>query len=149
MSKKPNKPKPSPPSLNARLARLQAAGASGMGRNTPPPPKVPHFASGEPHGPSPTDPRDSNLAIALSAAVPLRILMMEAKGGPDDFERKEATAFSDVLGEKGDRLLFRSAGKPGEAADLFNQLARAIAVLAFCPGGVNCFGAHYEGKAAS
>jgi hypothetical protein len=52
-----------------------------------------------------------------------------------------------VLAEKGDVLLFGSKQK-GQAADLFNRLARAIAVLSFCPGGVHLFGRHWQAPAA-
>lgn len=83
------------------------------------------------------------LAIAISAAVPLRIIELVRRGGPSDADVKAAGEFSQVLGEKGDRLLFRSS-VPGETADLFNRLAESIAVLSFCPGGVTMFGQKYE-----
>jgi len=40
-----------------------------------------------------------------------------------------------VLAERGDRLIYRGE-EDGETARLFNALARALAVLAFVPGGV-------------
>ena len=83
------------------------------------------------------------LSIVLSAAVPLHIMAMRQKGGVTDHDLETAGAFGEVLGEKGDVLLFGSK-RPGEAADLFNQLARAIAVLAHCPGGITCFGQRWE-----
>jgi hypothetical protein len=36
--------------------------------------------------------------------------------------------------------------KPGEAADIFNKVTDAIAVLAFCPGGVEVFGQRFVAK---
>lgn len=87
----------------------------------------------------------NDLAIALSAAIPLHIIALKEKGGPDATDLKKATDFSMILGERGDRLLFGSK-KKGEVADLFNQMARACAVLAFCQGGVTLFGSHWEAK---
>ena len=62
-----------------------------------------------------------------------------------DFER--ARKVSNVLGEKGDILLF-GGGKKGEAASIFNETAHAIAILAFCPGGIDIFGSHFDAKEA-
>jgi len=86
---------------------------------------------------------DHLLAIALSAAVPLRIAEYKARGGPgdDDFARVRASA--NTIAERADNLMYRGK-KPGEAAQLFNTLADALAVLAFCPGGVRFAGARYE-----
>ena len=91
---------------------------------------------------------NDNLSIALATAVPLHILQLQAKGGPDAEDLKKATAMSDVLGERGDVLLFGGGkkGKKGEVAEIFNGLARALAVLSFVPGGVTLFGSHWETK---
>lgn len=86
------------------------------------------------------------LPIALAAAVPLWIYELQARGGPGLDDWDEAREFSQVLAEKGDKLLFRSE-KEGETAELFNRLAKALAVLAFAPGGVRAFGEHWEAKA--
>lgn len=83
------------------------------------------------------------LPIALSAAVPLRIMELQERGGPTDTDMERAQQFSNDLGQHGDILLFRG-GKRGETAALFNGLAFSIAVLAFCPGGVKVFGQHWE-----
>lgn len=89
------------------------------------------------------------LSIALSAAVPLWIMKFVRAGGPSDADYEAAVAFALTLAEKGDVLLFGRGGRrvpPGEpsVADLFNGLARSVAVLAFCPGGITVFGQHYE-----
>jgi hypothetical protein len=91
---------------------------------------------------------NNQLSIALSAAVPLHIIELQAKGGPDAEDLKKATAMSSVLGERGDVLLFGGGkkGKKGEVAEIFNGLARALAVLSFVPGGVTLFGNHWETK---
>jgi hypothetical protein len=87
---------------------------------------------------------DNLLAISIQASVPLHIMEMQAKGGPSEQDLRDARVFSGTLGEKGDVLLF--GGKKGEAAGLFNQLARSVAVLSFCPGGVILFGQHFTGR---
>jgi hypothetical protein len=88
---------------------------------------------------------DNHLSIALATAVPLHILELQAKGGPDAEDLKQAQEFSKDLGERGDVLLFGSK-KKGEAAGLFNGLAKSLAVLSFVPGGVTLFGSHWETK---
>lgn len=89
----------------------------------------------------------SLLAITLSAAVPLRIAEYEAAGGPSDSDRERARSASRLIAEKGDVLQY--GGRKGEAAELFNVLADALAVLAFCPGGVEFCGTRYQaGKGA-
>ena len=87
---------------------------------------------------------DNLLAMSLSAAVPLRMMAMAAKGGPDAEDMKKAQKAGALLGEKGDKLLF--GGKDGEAAELFNLLAHSICVLSFCPGGVTTFGQTFDGN---
>ena len=81
----------------------------------------------------------------MQTAVPLHIMVYEQKGGPSPEDLARAVAMSGVLGEHGDELLFKSK-KPGRTAELFNQTADAVAVLAFCPGGVSIFGQHFVGR---
>lgn len=83
----------------------------------------------------------STLPIFIAAAVPLHILELLRQGGPADLDYESARAFASDLGERGDVLLY--GGKKGEAAALANQLAHAIAVLAFLPGGITIFGQHF------
>lgn len=87
----------------------------------------------------------SLLATALSAAVPLRILELCRRGGPTDEDLTRVQAYQEDLSTHGEDLFFRS-NKPGGSAERFNQTADAIAVLAFCPGGIHIFGAHYDGQ---
>lgn len=86
------------------------------------------------------------LALSLALAVPLCIDELQKKGGPTEQDFKEAQAFGQVLAEHDDDLLFKSK-KKGRTAELFNGTAHALAVLAFCPGGVKAFGVHWEAKA--
>ena len=95
---------------------------------------------------------DEHLLIALSAAVPLYIMELQAQGGPVQEQYPScseveqllgAKGVARLLGAKGDVLLF-GEGKKGEAAGVFNAMARGLAILAFCPGGVTFFGQHWE-----
>jgi hypothetical protein len=90
---------------------------------------------------------DFLIGLTLQTGVPLRIMEMEHRGGPSDLDLNFAREYSSVLGSKGDVLLFGSK-KKGECAELMNGLIRAVAVLAFCPGGVRLFGSHFEGHVA-
>lgn len=84
----------------------------------------------------------SPLADALGASVPFLIHDLVERGGPSSWEWSETKEYADVLAYQGDGLMF--GGKKGEAATLFNRLAKAVAVLAFMPGGISMFGTHYE-----
>lgn len=76
------------------------------------------------------------LRTSLSAAVPLWVLDFYEQGGPTAADIEAVRVYGrDALAPHGDRLLFRSR-KEGETAALFNGLAKALAVLAFLPGGV-------------
>ena len=88
---------------------------------------------------------NSLLTIFLDACVGLRIEEIRCRGGPstDDYDR--ASMFGRAVLSQGDTLLF-GGGKPGEAGDLAGNLAHAIAVLSFAPGGVGVFGRHWESK---
>ena len=87
-----------------------------------------------------------HLSSMLGMAVPLNILRLKEKGGPDSDDMKKAQETSDILGEHGD-ILLHGGGKKGECADLFNKTAEAIAVLSFVPSGITIFGQHFEANA--
>lgn len=91
------------------------------------------------------DPTNGLLGIALSAAVPLWIDRIQRQGGPVEADYARARECSQLLAEKGDILQFKSA-KPGETAHVFNRLAEAMAIMAFCPGGIKFDGMHFEVK---
>lgn len=88
----------------------------------------------------------SHLAIALSAAVPLRVLGLYERHGPDEKDLEAARQVGTLLASKGDCLLFGSQVR-GETADIFNQVAQALAVLSFTPGSIACFGQHFDAQA--
>lgn len=110
------------------------------------PPRPPLGAS--PHLTGQPSVASSHLAIALSAAVPLRVLGLYERQGPDKNDLEAAHHVGTLLASKGDRLLFRSEVR-GETADIFNQTAQALAVLSFAPGGVTCFGHHFDAQKSS
>lgn len=144
------------------LAKRLAAGDVRPNRKPPPPPTTPtpramldamRKGSARPLGADPAvaasaarDPADSPLAIAASAAVPLRIAEYRARGGPsgEDFRRCREV-YSQLLAEKGDVLQYRGK-KQGESAAVFNALVDGLAVMAFCPGGVKFCGTRYQAE---
>ncbi len=83
----------------------------------------------------------------LQLSVWLRIQKYKKQGGPTEDDYARARAFALILAEKADILLF-GGGKNNEVAKLFNNLADAVAVMAFAfvPGGVTVFGEKYEEK---
>lgn len=86
---------------------------------------------------------NSLLALSLDAAVPLWVYRYKKLGGPCSVDYERVREFSDVLASRGDVLQF-GGGKKGEVAGLFNQLAEALAVMSFLPGGVEIFGRRWE-----
>lgn len=92
--------------------------------------------------------QNAPLTAALLLAVPLEILELKSRGGPDDRDLARAKEIGQVIAEKGDVLLF-GGGKNGEVRDLLHQLAQGIALLSFTPGGVRLLSQHWCGRAAS
>lgn len=80
------------------------------------------------------------LRAHLSLAVPLLIMDLQRQGGPTEHQIAEMRRRGIV---SADYMLFGS--EPGEAAELVTQLAEAIAVLAFAPGGIEVFGFKFVG----
>lgn len=88
-----------------------------------------------------TQSKVNHLSSALSAAIPIWILKMNDWAFEE--RRKAAERCSTLLaGPGGEYLLFR--GPKNETALAFNALAQGAAILAFCPGGVECFGHRYD-----
>lgn len=89
----------------------------------------------------------SLLTISLEAAVPLWVHIVRDHGREAWEARllEVCGVWSQSLAEKGDVLLFGSKQK-GQAGELFNMLAEALAHMAFLPGGVKVFGNHWEAK---
>src|SRR5262245_16521250 len=83
------------------------------------------------------------LRCTLEASVPFRMLDLAAQGGPTEADWAEARAFADVLAFEGDAVLFRGH-KKGDTARVMRGLIRALAVMAFVPGGVSAWGLHFD-----
>lgn len=83
------------------------------------------------------------LKLHLSAFVPLRILELQQQGGITDEDLAHVRSYQKDIAAHGDEILFRSP-QPGQTATRINQLVDAIAVLAFCPGGITLFGMHFD-----
>jgi hypothetical protein len=74
----------------------------------------------------------------LKLAVPLWMLSLYERGGITRQDLYQAYIHIECVGATLDRL-FRGTTREGEAADMFNRTAKAIAVLAYMPGGVNIY----------
>jgi hypothetical protein len=85
------------------------------------------------------------LPTSLSAAVPLWVYDIYRRGGPLPEDWLHLSQIGHRLAEHGDVLLF-GGSRPGETADLFNQLAEALAILSFLPAGVSFGSLHFEAE---
>lgn len=89
-------------------------------------------------------PADSLLTDRLNRAVP--VVIAELAALPDDARRKQIGDWCNQhtaqhIAERGDAVRF--GGKPGEVARTFTTLARVLACLAHCPGGVRFMQHHW------
>ena len=82
------------------------------------------------------------LPAMLDTAVSLHILEYRQRGGPDEADWAELPNIQTALSSAGEAIFHRV---PGKTAEGFNALARAIAFLSFCPGGVRAFGRQWDG----
>lgn len=80
---------------------------------------------------------------SLEIGVSFRMFDMQQHGGPTLHDWEQTRAFGDVLAPGGDNLLYKS-GKRGKTAHLMNEMIRAVAVLAFTPGGITIYGLHFD-----
>lgn len=83
------------------------------------------------------------LRSVLGCAVPLWVMDLRKLPWPEI--EKIAHESAQIIAEKGDVILYKSK-KKGETAAAFNSLARGLAALSFCPGGVTFLGDHYENQ---
>ncbi|HKO84462.1 MAG TPA: hypothetical protein VJ140_07830 [Actinomycetota bacterium] len=79
----------------------------------------------------------------LEVAVPLWIHELRTLHPADRIAM--ARELVDQVASKGDILMFRSK-KAGQTADQFNVTARALAAMAYQPGGVTFSGRHWEAR---
>lgn len=83
------------------------------------------------------------LRCTLEMSVPFRMLELTQQGGPLERDWQEARAFGDIAAYEGDNLLFKGH-KKGDTARVMAGLIRALAVMAFVPGGVTAWGLHFD-----
>jgi hypothetical protein len=81
--------------------------------------------------------------MTLACAVPLWAQQMEHLSLTEIMDGKRCEELNNIMMEVGEGLIYR-VSKPGESARGFNALAEGIARLAYSPGGVTCFGMHFE-----
>lgn len=83
------------------------------------------------------------LIETLNLAVPMWIDRLQQLDGETRTNKalRWAADAADAVAFRGDALQF--GGKKGEAADVFNHLARGLAALAHAPGGVLFQGRHW------
>jgi len=88
--------------------------------------------------------RESTRALLLSSlqvAVPLHII--EVSGMSPSRLSGEIDRCLSIITQHGDAILYGN-NKKDIAAEAFNSLARALAILAMSPGGVDFMGEHWE-----
>jgi|SRR6266567_384926 len=87
------------------------------------------------------------LGVALGVAVPLWIAELQTLPAStrDSVRMQWARDAVEPITSRGDALQFGSK-KRGEAADVFNHLARGLAAAAFQPGGITFAGMHFEAE---
>lgn len=84
------------------------------------------------------------LTSGLQAAVPLWILQLAAhdQAARDRIRTRWAREAAEAVAHRGDVLQY-GGGKRGEAARVFNCLARGLAAAAYNPGGITFAGIHW------
>lgn len=86
----------------------------------------------------------SSLALSLSCAVPLWMFHYQ-RAGPQvresDLKELQDSDFALRM-----QYVLVKGPKEGDTARAFNDLAKAIALMSFCPGGVCAFGQRYQWK---
>jgi hypothetical protein len=85
------------------------------------------------------------LPMSLAAAVPLWISQFSELSAEERLARVRGLETADDFCLSMEHVLHKGP-KPGDSARAFNNLAKAIALMAFCPGGVTLFGRHHEVK---
>lgn len=82
------------------------------------------------------------LSLFLQTTVPLAIVEIQRRGGPNDQDFAEAREFGCELVERGDRLMYQEK----DTYRMVAKLAYAIATASFVPGGVQVLGVRYEAR---
>lgn len=88
------------------------------------------------------------LNVSLAAAVPLWIMEYRSLGEIDwELMLEDAREVVEIISGPGsESLVMGCRTKKGKAATAFNALAKGLAIMSFCPGGVTFLGNHWETK---
>jgi hypothetical protein len=89
-------------------------------------------------------PSETLLIDMLGMAVPLWMLDYEKISDEDRARLLKELNESDFAYRM--QYVLHKGPKEGDTKDAFNDLAKCIALLSFCPGGVKTFGMHFEWK---
>lgn len=83
----------------------------------------------------------------LEKRVPVHVNRLLAQGGPLPTDYTAASAFTGILGPRGDNIQFipeLGTKMQEEVERNHNELARHIATMAFIPNGIRLFGLHIQ-----
>lgn len=120
----------------ARAVKTKARTKAKRRPSPPPPAPPPPKRRGETELPE----RDPLLRGMLELAVPMWMDRMRPLGTAE--RELMRTSALDVVAHRADTFMY--PGKKGQAAEGFNAIAKGLALLAFCPGGVTFLGLHFE-----
>lgn len=90
--------------------------------------------------------RNHLLPMTLSAAVPLRAEALCKEPLATILDQHTLDHLREIIHDAGEYIIHRDDSGQNRTANGFNALAEALARLAFLPGGVKCFGTHWEYK---
>lgn len=96
-----------------------------------------------------TDRYDHPLAVMLDVSVPLKLMQLQERGGPNAEDWAKLREFHHVLLDMpsaAESLVVRGTYKKGLPVEMFNRLTHAIAVMSFIEGGIHFAGRHYDGS---
>ena len=80
--------------------------------------------------------------LHLEATVPLLIKELLKQGGPTEHNYACIRSYGRFLAEHGDALMFHKEGVV--TSQVMDKPVAAVAVVAFCPGGIRVFGLTFD-----
>jgi hypothetical protein len=81
---------------------------------------------------------EQRLRVHLQRNVPSQIRSYLRRGGPTDEDRERVRGYCDDIGSYGDIMLYPDGS--GSERVYMDELVDGVAVAAFSPGGIRCFG---------